>query len=390
MKISPNFHLAYSTNVHPAESWEATFNAIKTYTARVGREIAGLRPFGIGLRLSARAARELSEHSALLEFRRWLDRNNCYVFTINGFPYGDFHNVVVKERVFLPDWSSGERLEYTKLLFNILAELLPPDCEGSVSTLPVSFKGFEPSVEQINFAKSNFYNCVEHIERLSEAKGVLMHLGLEPEPLGFVETAEEFINFFNELKEGYRNSERIHRHLGINYDCCHLAVEFEDARIGLGRLADAGVKISKIHLSNAISVSPDEKALEILKMYNEQTYLHQTVIKTKNGSLIRFKDLNYAIELARKNPALESEEWRIHFHIPLYAKPEPPLNNTVAHIKSVLDELKLRPGLCSHFEIETYTFGVLPETMKNRNIIDHLADEYRFAINEFNRAGFVS
>ena len=97
---------------------------------------------GIGLRLSNQAARELAEPPTLLAFQKWLGQHGCYVFTINGFPYGRFHGGRVKEQVFAPDWSTRERLDYTNLLFDLLAQLVPAGVEGSVSTLPGSFKEF--------------------------------------------------------------------------------------------------------------------------------------------------------------------------------------------------------------------------------------------------------
>ena len=78
---------------------------------------------------------------------KWLEEKNCYVFTINGFPYGNFHGERVKEQVYRPDWSNPDRLEYTVLLFEILEKLLQPGEEGSVSTLPGSFKEFHSAGE---------------------------------------------------------------------------------------------------------------------------------------------------------------------------------------------------------------------------------------------------
>jgi len=388
MKIYPNFHIAYSTNIHPAETWEETFDALNKFTLRVRDEISEGKRFGIGLRLSATAARQLKEDGNLSQFKRWLEANNCYVFTINGFPYGEFHSERVKENVFLPDWSSVERVEYTNLLFNILSEILPDDCEGSVSTMPVSFKGFEPGVERISRSMENLYKCVEYIDRLSCKRKQKLHLGIEPEPLGYIETTDEFVRFFNLLKEIFPNDERINRYIGINYDCCHFAVEFEEAKDSFKLLLESGIKISKIHLSNAISVIPDNETIYTLKSYCEKRYLHQTIMKIRNGHLIKLKDLDYAIKIALETPDLDSEEWRIHFHIPIYSKPELPIRDTSFQIKSVMDELKKNPKLCSHFEIETYTFGVLPQGLKNKDVVNQIVNEYRFALNEFNERGF--
>ncbi len=143
MKLAHGLHLAYCTNIHRGESWEETFHSLKQDTMAVKQQVAPDEPYAIGLRLGAAAAKQLSQGSHLRDFRHWMDQNNCYVFTINGFPYGTFHGTRVKEDVYRPDWTSQERLDYTNLLFDLLVEMLPEGVEGSVSTVPVSYKGFD-------------------------------------------------------------------------------------------------------------------------------------------------------------------------------------------------------------------------------------------------------
>ena len=136
MRLNHGLHLAYCTNVHRGETWPETFAALDRHVLAVRERVCPGRRYAIGLRLSDLASRELSEPETLLAFRRWLDRHDCYVFTINGFPYGQFHNSRVKERVYQPDWTQPERLAYTCRLFDLLAALVPSGVEGSVSTLP--------------------------------------------------------------------------------------------------------------------------------------------------------------------------------------------------------------------------------------------------------------
>jgi hypothetical protein len=107
MKLNHGLHLAYCTNVHRGETWDETFAALRTHTDAVRRRVAPDEPYGIGLRLGAAAAAELSAKPGERDaFRRWLDETNSYVFTINGFPYGSFHGTRVKEQVYAPDWST--------------------------------------------------------------------------------------------------------------------------------------------------------------------------------------------------------------------------------------------------------------------------------------------
>src|SRR5664280_215540 len=197
MKLKAGLHLAYCTNVHRGHSWAETFESLKNYTLRVRDRVSPNQPYAIGLRLSNRAAHELNEPAAILDFHRWLGKSRCYVFTINGFSFGQFHGGSVKEDVYKPDWNSPERLAYTNVLFDILAQLLPQGVEGSVSTLPCSFKGFHPSLDALKAMRRNIWRCVEHIARLSEQTGRKMHLGLEPEPLCILESSGETVQFFD-------------------------------------------------------------------------------------------------------------------------------------------------------------------------------------------------
>ncbi|MCE9518228.1 MAG: hypothetical protein K8R87_01465, partial [Verrucomicrobia bacterium] len=165
MLINHGRHLGYCTNIHRGESWEETWRGLREHTLRVRERVAGGKPYGIGLRLSTIAARELAQPGALAAFQHWLDEHDCYVFTINGFPYGAFHGTRVKEQVFKPDWTTRERLEYTNLLFDILAKLLPPGMSGSVSTLPGSHKEFGIGADELNTIFDNMKSSREHIER---------------------------------------------------------------------------------------------------------------------------------------------------------------------------------------------------------------------------------
>src|SRR6267378_1678785 len=191
MKLKHGLHLAYCTNIHRGETWAETFESLNKYTLAVREQVCPGQPYAIGLRLSGRAARELNSPDRLVEFQRWLDQNHCYVFTINGFPYGQFHGTRVKEQVYQPDWTSQERLNYTNLLFDLLAQLVPKDCEGSVSTVPCGSKELITTAEELKLIRENLWHCIEHIARLSRQTGRRLHLGLEPEPACVLETSGE-------------------------------------------------------------------------------------------------------------------------------------------------------------------------------------------------------
>ena len=377
MELKHGLHLAYCTNIHRGEDWPQTFDSLKTDVLSVRDRISEGKAYAIGLRLSDLASRELSEPAVLDNFQQWLVDENCYVFTVNGFPYGNFHGTRVKEQVYLPDWTSPDRLEYTNRLFDLIAALVPEGVEGSVSTLPGSFKEFITEESQEQQIRDNIWKCVEHIAALSDRTGKTLHLGLEPEPLGYFETSAETVHFFESLKGEHSSNSKLIDHLGVNYDTCHLAVEYEEPQDALGALSEAGLRISKLHLSSALIVKPDADTKAKLKPFGEDVYLHQVVEKTNGGGLNRYRDLDAALS-ADKN----ADEWRIHFHIPLHSPDGSWFSTTRDHIGGVLDMLKEDPKLCSHLEMETYTWEVLPAEMKNRAVVGQLVGEYEWTLEQ--------
>ena len=388
MNLANDSHLAYCTNIHRGSCWAETLESLDKYTMRVREQVCPQGEYAIGLRLSASAALELSDPANLLAFRKWLDERDCYVFTINGFPHGDFHGTRVKEDVYRPDWTTRERVEYTKRIFDILDQIAPEGREASVSTVPGSFKRFIDSEDQYQAMYRNLAECAEYVERLCEKSGRDMHLGLEPEPLCLFETSAETAEFIDGLRaSGLGDLDTLNRRIGVNYDACHLAVEYESAKESLGRLIERDIRISKIHLSSALKVADfSESTLTLLESFCDEVYLHQVVARSSDGSLIRYEDLDIALE-ARKSGQDRADEWRIHFHIPLHRSPSAPLDSTADHIQDVLDIVEGQPDLCRHFEMETYTWEVLPGDLGTTDVVDQLVKEYQWTLGAFEKRG---
>jgi len=378
--------LGYCTNIHPAESWSETLHALEKHVLVVRDKLLATghqpadKPYPIGLRLSARAASELLEGDQLDRFKDWLTTNNCMVFTINGFPYGAFHGTAVKEKVFQPDWTTQERVIYTQNLFQIIAQIAPKSSGGSVSTLPGSHKSFHADESLI---RKNLIKMALFIEELSQKHQIDLHLGLEPEPLGHFENTAETLAFFARLHVDAANPSIIQQRIGLNYDCCHFAIEFDDAKESLNAIAiDSNIRLSKIHLSNALRLNPaDRNALEAIRKFNEPTYFHQVIARRADGSLERFKDLPVFFEAVDAGNLQPSDfcEARVHFHIPLDAKPANPLGSTHAHVEETLNWCIRNPTACQHFEIETYTWGVLPNNLQ-RPVEEQIAAEYHWVL----------
>jgi hypothetical protein len=391
MKLNDGIHLAYCTNVHRGENWTETFAALEQHVLPVRRRVAAGKSYAIGLRLGQRAAAELAAPATLRAFQRWLEKHDSYVFTINGFPYGSFHGTRVKEQVYAPDWSTPERVAYTKQLFELLVQLAPKEVGGSVSTVPASFKGFiakEPARKQAIFA--NLTAVGRAIAALAEKSGRDLHLGLEPEPCCLIETSEETVAFFNAWRAGEPAVDRegLLQRVGVNYDCCHLGVEFESAKAALDRIAGAGLRLSKLHLSSALRVRPDTIGRQALAAFNEPVYLHQVVVGNAHTGVVRRRFVDLPEALADPEPAQVDDEWRVHFHVPLHAAPGAPFEDTRDHLMGALDWLQAHRGACTHLEMETYTWEVLPPALR-LPIEDQLVREYAWTLDALAQRGLA-
>ncbi|MBD5781959.1 metabolite traffic protein EboE [Pelagicoccus sp. NFK12] len=395
MRLQHNAHLAYCTNVHPGKDWEQTFRSLQQDVLAVRRNVCPDSEYAIGLRLSASAAQELSQAQALTAFKRWLEDNHCYVFTINGFPYGDFHGTRVKEQVYRPDWTTQDRLDYTKLLFELLTQFLPKGESGSVSTLPGSFKRFIDSPEQHAAIHQNLYQLYQHIEKLSEKTGHDLHLGLEPEPLGLFENTDESLAFYEQFLQGRADADAIRQRIGINYDTCHFALEYEDPATALERFSAHNIRISKIHLSSALKVRElNPTTLDQLETFCEPTYLHQVLAATHSPThaseftIQRYEDLPDALDAHRADRDT-ADEWRIHFHIPLHSAPQAPLLSTNDHLLGTLDYISRNPKICQHFEMETYTWAVMPPQLHSKTVVEQVTAEYQWLIPQLKNRSLI-
>ena len=351
LQTQPPLHLTYCLNIHPGETWAENFAAIREKTMAVKARVAPDKPFGLGLRLGRAAADSLAGRARRADVRKFLDDHGLYVFTINGFPYGQFHGTRVKENVYAPDWRAPERRDYTHLLVDILADFLPDGVNGSISTVPGSFKPWIRNESDVKAVVANLTACAEHVADRN------IWLALEPEPGCFLETTEETIRFFSELLP-----DRARRRLGVCFDTCHAAVQFENVLQSLRRYLDAGIRVAKVQLSAAV-----EETAEGLKKFDDPVYLHQTKAKRADGSFQYWNDLPVVLDK-------DAERLRSHFHVPLFAG-----NSTAAELTPEFFAL-LKRGATEHLEIETYTFDVLPRELREGGVVDSIVREYEWVM----------
>jgi sugar phosphate isomerase/epimerase len=384
-----DLHLGYCTNIHAAETWDEVFANIDSHVRAVKARVAPERPFGVGLRLSAAAARRLAEPGVLEPFRDYLATNGLYVFTINGFPYGAFSGGAVKERVYRPDWLEDERLAYSDTLADILAALTPDGVEGTVSTVPGCFVERGSLREASPRVAERLRAHADHLWRLAERTGRAVALALEPEPHCMLETSADAVTFFQQHVLSRASVDAfaattglaapaaeaaLRRHLGVCLDACHAAVEFETPDQAVDRFVAAGVRILKVQVSAGLRVAhPDAEARAALEPFAEGVYLHQVVARS-GVHLRRYLDLPQALAETARPGAEVGDEWRVHFHVPVFRETLGPFENTQAFLVPLLARLG-RSDLCAHLEVETYTWDVLPAEHRAEPVDDAIARE---------------
>ncbi len=379
---TPFGHLSYCTNIHPGESWKDHFNALRQHVPVVKKTISPDQPFGIGLRLSNKASVQLAEEEALQIFRQWLQDQSCYVFTVNGFPYGSFHQTIVKDKVHEPDWTTMPRVNYTIRLAQILAAVLPDKIDGGISTSPLTYRHWHVSRVDRNItfvrATSHILQVVIALIQLKLSTGKTIHLDIEPEPDGLLESGAEFLEWYNKyllpmgtsyLQEQLQleksaAEKAIREHVQLCYDVCHFAVGYERHKEVLQQLLLQQIKVGKIQISAALkgifsrSKSDRQEIIDGFRQFNEPTYLHQVVAKMNDGGLKRYSDLPQALQHADDTCV---NEWRAHYHVPVFIDKYDALQSTQKDIQQVL-QLHCAQPFTKHLEVETYTWDVLPQS----------------------------
>lgn len=380
--------LTYCTNVHPGETLLAVRALVKRHVVEVKKIVAPERQFGVGLRLAAAAADALDAPEELARFREELSAEGLYCFTLNGFPYGAFHGTRVKEAVYQPDWLDGERARYTQTLARVLAELLPLGVSGSISTVPGCFKPNAAAPDAERRMAAALVDVAAMLVDIERSKGRRIALALEPEPHCFLETTQEAVHFFEQRLFGREARQRLcdaadlepaeaeralRRHLGVCLDTCHASVEFEAPLEAFRRLQAAGIAVPKIQISAGLRLpQATPERLQALAAYGNEVYLHQTVVRV-GDQLRRFVDLPQALASAQP----PDSEWRVHFHVPIFLRQLGAFESTQADLIPLLNELA-RAGDCPHLEVETYTWDVLPDALRDVPIEQAVARELRF------------
>jgi sugar phosphate isomerase/epimerase len=398
LRAASPIDLTYCTNIHAATGWVEVRDRLRRFAPALKARLAPAAPFGIGLRLSAREARELDD-TALRDFRAWLDDAGLYVAVINGFPYGPFHGTPMKAGVYAPDWRDPARVEYTLDLVRILAALRPAGSDGGISTAPISYKAWmpHPTADDWALVTANLARVADALGRAGRDRGVHLHLDIEPEPDCVLETTTETVAFFRDrlwtqgaatlarLSGAHADAaaEALRGHVQVCFDCCHVSVEHEDPVGAIRQLTAAGIGIGRVQLSSALSVTmpPDERAARTvadqLRPFADATYLHQVVCR--HGTALR-----HAPDLGDALGDRMAGDWRIHFHVPLFTAAYGTLGSTQDDVRRVIREAQAS-AFTAHLEIETYTWDVLPADLK-LDVAESIAREYAWVLEAWDEA----
>jgi sugar phosphate isomerase/epimerase len=374
--------------VHPGDDWEQMWASLTTYVPKVKARIAPNQRFGVSLRLSASSAQTLVNSAAERDkLKKFLGDNDMYLYTVNAFPYGAFKGTTVKEQVYEPDWRSEERTRYTTNVADVLADVCPTDIAPSIQSAPLGFKPRVTGSDVVASYTDHVLRVAAHLVALEARTGRTVTLALEPEPYCFLETTDETVDYFSHHLYSGAAAEflaklaripiseahgALRRHLGVVFDICHQAVEYENIAEALQKLVDAGIPIFKLQEAAALHMPQvTQSTVDTLKRYSKTIYLTQTVEK-KNGKLTRFLNLEDAFAAWEKDPG--PREWRTHFHVPVFLDDLGPFRTTRFAIEDALRFHKLKP-LSRQLEIETYTWDVLPENLKTGDIVDYVCRE---------------
>jgi len=290
------------------------------------------------------------------------------VRTINGFPFGDFHDAIVKHNVYKPTWASRERLDYTLALAEFLSSCISKGETASISTVPLGWRTVmcEQATEQ---SVAHFRELALAFRALEDRTGRRITLDLEPEPGCVLDMSNDVVRFFNEHLSG----DDCRTYIGVCHDVCHAAVMFEDQRSALENYAKNGIRVNKVQVSNAPRAMFDNEphaTLDALRMFHEERYLHQTCARDANNEITFYEDLPLALERAPQS----GEEWRTHFHVPLYLEKFGLLETTQSDVIDCLQNIRALTD-CKHFEAETYAWSVLPKELQEDTLADGIAKE---------------
>lgn len=371
-----NQRVGYCTNIHAGVTLNEVKSNLEQYALPIRNRVSPNEVLPVGLWLSQTAAEELVCASTRDAFCDWLAAHQLEPYTFNGFPFGDFHQKIVKHQVYLPTWADESRLRYTKNLADIQCALLNDfEGESTISTLPLGWPTQQRDGSFLEKCSDHLIQVARYLVQLKERTGRSIRVCIEPEPGCILDTASDLVEFFQAYLFRADDAELVREHLGVCHDVCHSAVMFEKQVDAVAQYNSAGIVIGKVQVSSALQVdfedvgSSASERLSQLSAFAEPRYLHQTCIE-RDGVVEFFEDLGQAIS----KPEFRKGLWRIHFHVPIFLQAIGRLGTTQAEITRLLECLK-GASVQPQWEIETYAWNVIPEGFQGASLDETVAQE---------------
>jgi len=379
-------HIGYCTNVHAGTNMATIRAKLQEFAAPIAANLAdSTAKLGVGLWLPFSAATELSIGSGAADFGKWLADRRLNPFTMNGFPFDNFHLPVVKHRVYLPTWGDSRRLDYTRLLARILAVLQsfqPEDSAtsvGSISTLPIGWPS-DDDEQEFERAGANLRVLVNELQQIKRDTGRQITVAIEPEPGCLLDRCEDVLDFF----AAHLPDANHRRYISVCHDICHSAVMFEEQAETLQRYRVAGITVGKVQVSSAIDVPLFEMqsteravATEQLRQFAEDRYLHQTGCLGHDGTFRLVEDLP---EWLTSDEGADDKHLRIHFHVPIFLERFGQLRTTRSDISECIAAMQSTnaPTFTGHWEVETYAWTVMPQELRTAGLGTDIAHELKW------------
>lgn len=272
-----------------------------------------------------------------------------HISSINGFVYQDFHKKNIKEKIYLPDWTSKYRFLYTQKIISIIKNYRKIKNIISISTMPISYKEWIKKKQKPII----IYKSIKNIEKTHPKKNI--NISIEPEPYCLIECYLDVINFYTIWIK--KIIKKFKKYICICYDICHFSVIFDKHEIALNSINKKHIKIGKIQISSALKIILPTKINNIklllmtfLKM-KKSNFLHQCITKYKENMII----YNDIAKIIKNLINLKNSEIRIHCHIPIYKKKFKYLNTTNSETKKTIRYIK-KQNKIKNLEIESYTY----------------------------------
>lgn len=389
----PDLLVSYEMNVHRGETLEQLYESMEQFVLPIRAKVARTEPFGMAPRIGRGLIGELRTKKSRQQLRDWLEERELYWFSINAFPLEDFHSPRVKEQVYSPPWTRAERARLTRQICSLLAELLPEGEVGTVSTLGGTYRSWGHGPREFAAMARQYLAVVRHLIELQQDTGRTILLTAEPEPDTTFEAAEDVITVFRDYMlplvpeliaqplglSKSRAESLVRTYFTVNLDVCHQSVLFRDPVREWKQLEREGLRVGKLHLTNALALpnpSRSPQGLAELSAFDEPRYLHQFAIQRQDGSVDRGADLP---ELGSQDLE-DAREVRCHFHVPLSRSRMGRLHTTRPETAQALAYALSHPDP-PHLVVETYTWPLL-DGGEGSSLVQGITRELRWVLDQ--------